>query len=82
MTDWIPLRRLGAALVLGMLLLVRGEAAPDAGAGPQAGERQAAGTFAAQVASLSEPAGYFDTDNLISNERSYLRVLTDLDRRR
>ena len=35
--------------------------------------------FAAQVASLSEPNGYFDTDNLISNERSYLKVLTELE---
>ena len=26
--------------------------------------------FAAQIAALSEPNGYFDTDNLISNERS------------
>ena len=33
---------------------------------------QAPSPFAAQIASLSEPAGYFDTDNLISNERSYL----------
>jgi hypothetical protein len=38
-------------------------------------------TFAAQIASLSEPDGYFDTDNLISNERSYLEVLNDLDKR-
>ena len=37
--------------------------------------------FAAQIAALSEPDGYFDTDNLISNERSYLEVLPDLDRR-
>ena len=36
-------------------------------------------TFAAEIASLSEPGGYFDTDNLISNERSYLEVLSDLD---
>ena len=36
-------------------------------------------TFAAEIASLSEPSGYFDTDNLISNERSYLEVLSDLD---
>ena len=36
--------------------------------------------FAAQIAALSEPNGYFDTDNLISNERSYLEVLPDLDR--
>ena len=34
-----------------------------------------ASTFARTVASLSEPGGYFDTDNLISNERSYLHVL-------
>jgi hypothetical protein len=34
--------------------------------------------FGALVASLSEPAGYFDTDNLISNERSYLAVLSAL----
>ena len=30
--------------------------------------------FAGRIAALSEPAGYFDTDNLISNERSYLHV--------
>ena len=38
--------------------------------------------FAAEIASLSEPGGYFDTDNLISNERSYLQVLPELDRLR
>jgi hypothetical protein len=37
--------------------------------------------FGAQIASLSEAAGYFDTDNLISNERSYLQVVTELRRR-
>ncbi len=36
--------------------------------------------FARAVAELSEPGGYFDTDNLISNERSYLSVLPDLER--
>ena len=30
--------------------------------------------------SLSEQGGYFDTDNLISNERSYLQVIPDLRR--
>jgi hypothetical protein len=35
-------------------------------------------SFARQVRDLSEPAGFFDTDNLISNERSYLHVVTDL----
>ena len=39
---------------------------------------QAPSGFAAQIASLSEPGGYFDTDNLISNERSYLQVIPDL----
>ena len=34
--------------------------------------------FAARVAQLSESGGYFDTDNLISNERSYLHVLPAL----
>ena len=46
------------------------------------GARTAAqSSFAAQVAALSEPAGYFDTDNLISNERSYLDVVPDLKKR-
>lgn len=37
-------------------------------------------SFAAQIAELSEPGGFFDTDNLISNERSYLEVLPELER--
>ena len=36
------------------------------------------GSFASLVAGLSEPPGYFDTDNLISNERSYLHVVPEL----
>jgi len=32
------------------------------------------------VARVSEPGGYFDTDNLISNERGYLKVLGAMDR--
>ena len=48
---------------------------------PGAALRQASpSTFAAQIAALSEPGGYFDTDNLISNERSYLHVLPALQR--
>ena len=42
---------------------------------------QSPSPFASQIGSLSEPAGYFDTDNLISNERSYQQVLQDLRRR-
>ncbi len=34
----------------------------------------------AQIAALSEPDGYFDTDNLISNEQCYLSVLPDIER--
>src|SRR5215510_2445726 len=34
--------------------------------------------FAAEIASLSEPEGAFDTDNLISNERNYLQVVPAL----
>lgn len=34
--------------------------------------------FARLVADLSEPGGYFDTDNLISNESSYLHVMGKL----
>src|SRR5262249_42172031 len=40
-----------------------------------------ASPFASAVASLSERGGYFDTDNLISNESSYQQVLPDLQRR-
>ena len=35
-------------------------------------------TFAGRIAALSEPGGSFDTDNLISNERSYLHVVPAL----
>src|SRR5256714_4610342 len=34
--------------------------------------------FAALSARLSEPGGYFDSDNLISNETSYLHVMDKL----
>jgi hypothetical protein len=37
-------------------------------------------TFASLVARISEPGGYFDTDNLISNERGYLKVMGALER--
>jgi hypothetical protein len=44
------------------------------------GRAQTPSGFAGQIAALSEPGGYFDTDNLISNERSYLEVLPELKR--
>lgn len=42
---------------------------------------QPSSAFGRQIAALSERGGYFDTDNLISNESSYLQVLPDLRRR-
>jgi hypothetical protein len=42
---------------------------------PAARQSPPSETFAARVAALSEPGGYFDTDDLISNERSYLHVM-------
>jgi len=37
--------------------------------------------FAQYISDLSEPEGFFDTDNFISNETSYLHVIPDLRRR-
>jgi hypothetical protein len=42
------------------------------------GRAQTPALFAARIAQLSEPGGYFDTDNLISNEKSYLHVIPAL----
>jgi hypothetical protein len=44
-------------------------------AAPSAGDRK---SFAALSARLSEQGGYFDSDNLISNETSYLHVMPKL----
>ena len=51
-------------------------AAAFGGVFAQAGRQavQAPAAPSPQIAALSEPGGYFDTDNLISNERSYLQV--------
>ena len=68
------MRLSGVIGILAALLLL---SPPLPGASPAA---QAPAGFAAAIAALSEPGGYFDTDNLISNERSYLQVLGDLRR--
>lgn len=53
----------------------------DGRAAARADAAQARDTsFAGLVAWLSEPGGFFDTDNLISNERSYLHVTGALER--
>ncbi len=74
-------------LTLLVLLLLTGNAAllaqraatvPPTAAAPLA--PFSAAQFARAVGDLSEPGGFFDTDNLISNERSYLHVMGALDR--
>jgi hypothetical protein len=69
-----PVFRITTALVVAALLAV---AAPIGRRNPETSR-----AFAAQIAALSEPDGYFDTDNLISNESAYLHVVPDLERRR
>ncbi|QXD16651.1 hypothetical protein GQ464_006855 [Rhodocaloribacter litoris] len=71
-------RRTAWMVLLAVLVLpatgCRGQARPE---GPVFPERPAVTpdtAFAGLVARLSEPGGYFDTDNLISNEASYLHV--------
>src|SRR5439155_2674881 len=49
----------------------------SAGAIP-AGQVEAPTSFASRIAQLSEPGGYFDADNLISNEKSYLQEMSAL----
>lgn len=51
--------------------------ADAAGVGP-GGEVAGLGTFAGLVSTLSEPNGEFFSDNLISNETSYLQVAAEL----
>jgi hypothetical protein len=50
-------------------------------AAPTQNPARESSTFAGQIAALSETGGYFDTDNLISNESSYLQVIPELQRR-
>ena len=64
----------GVALVAGLVLLV----SPLASQTPEP-PRQPAAAWSAAVAALSEPGGYFGTDNLISNERSYGESMASLD---
>jgi hypothetical protein len=64
-------RRVVVAVLLATLFI-----APVAGSAPRGGKDHKA--FAALSARLSEPGGYFDSDNLISNETSYQHVLGKL----
>lgn len=47
-------------------------------AGHPNGQPQRESPFASRIEQFSEPGGYFDTDNLISNEGSYLHVIDAL----
>ena len=76
-------RRLFCTATVGTLLFSAvvgaqrtGTAAPTRAAPSGVSSLEALSTaeFARLVDSLSEPGGYFDTDNLISNEASYLHV--------
>jgi hypothetical protein len=73
----VRLTRLATVVAVGVLL-----AGPGAQARPPQGVSAEPETFAARIAALSESGGYFDTDNLISNERSYLHVIPDFAARR
>jgi hypothetical protein len=73
MTLLPALRRFRVAAAIAALALCGGSGHAQA---PSA----AANGFAEQIAALSEAEGYFDTDNLISNEQGYLSVLPDIER--
>ena len=68
------LRTGGTGLAIGIALLCSLTAAAQQAV--PAGRTQE--SFASRVAALSEPGGYFNTDNLISNERSFLHVTPEL----
>jgi hypothetical protein len=76
----MSLRRCTIAIVTLAMLTLSSPVGPGTAQGPGPPTAQAPASFAGQIAALSEPGGYFDTDNLISNERSYLRVISDLQR--
>lgn len=64
--------------LFGWLLTASVLAVATGAAAAQTPARLSSAEFAALSARLSEPPGYFDTDNLISNEDSYLHAVTGL----
>ena len=66
------------ALVLAALVSASALAAAPQQSGGTASAAPSTATFAERIAALSEPGGYFDTDNLISNERTFLSVVPEL----
>lgn len=74
---WSVMAVLVSSALLGCLDGQRTDQGSRAGAQAQALEART--EFARLVDRLSGPGGYFDTDNLISNESSYLHVMTGLE---
>ncbi len=73
------LKRLLLLWIVGAAACADGRvAASDAELQAAAGRAQTDSAFARLIERLSEPGGYFDTDNLISNEASYLHVLGEM----
>lgn len=68
----IHIRRIGTLFALATAAIACG---PE-GTPAQAPRALSDSAFAALSARLSEPGGYFDTDNLISNEDSYLHAVS------
>src|SRR6185295_13864486 len=64
------------AFLTSLLLLIQTAAKPAAAPPIEISRAQ----FAQYIEELSEPEGYFDTDNFISNETSYLHVIPELKR--
>ncbi|NNM33333.1 MAG: hypothetical protein HKO53_09720 [Gemmatimonadetes bacterium] len=72
-------RRRAVAGIAGVALILAGcDSGPPRAAVLSAQESIDASTFAALIHRISEPGGYFDTDNLISNESGYLNVIDGL----
>lgn len=69
----VLVQKLGTVSLLALALI---------GCGLSAAPQSQPSTFAEEIARLSEPGGFFDTDNLISNERTYLHALDVLRERR
>lgn len=75
-----PMRRISFLLIPLTLAALghSGPVLPDSSPRPAAVRTVADSGFAQLIARLSEPGGFFDSDNLISNEASYLHVLGTL----
>lgn len=74
----LGMRRVGLAAVLLLAISGAGLTRGVVTRAAQAARVQADSSFAGMVARLSEDPGYFDSDNLISNETSYLHAISKL----